>query len=109
MLIADFWALFCNLLQGPQTLLFALGSLQNASLGVIATFIGPEVVRTDPNLMLWLLPLAASIAVVYKATKLPTITAGNFIKEVVILFGSIVVFIIISASVLYALAWLIVE
>jgi hypothetical protein len=59
--------------------------------------------------MLWLLPLAASIAVVYKATKLPTITAGNFVKEVVVLFGSIVVFIVISALVLYALAWLIVE
>jgi hypothetical protein len=59
--------------------------------------------------MLWLLPLAASIAIAYKATKLPTITAGNFIKEAAILFGSIVVSIIITGLALYALAWLITE
>jgi hypothetical protein len=57
--------------------------------------------------MLWLLPLAAAISVVYKATKLPTITAGNFIKEVAALLGSVIVVIIIIALALYALAWLV--
>jgi len=76
---------------------------------VIASFVAPEQVRTNPNSMLWLLPLAAAIAVIYKAMKLPTITAAKFIKEAVILFGSIVVFIVITALVLYALAWLITE
>ncbi|MHC4888934.1 MAG: hypothetical protein ACYTEO_05675 [Planctomycetota bacterium] len=76
---------------------------------VIASFTAPEEIGANPQSMLWLLPLAAAIAVVYKATKLPTITARNFIKEVAILFGSIVVFIIITALALYTLAWLITE
>ena len=74
---------------------------------VIATFTAPEQIRANPQAMLWLLPLTAAMAVAYKATKLPTITAGVFLKEAVILFGSIVVFIIITALALYALVWLI--
>jgi hypothetical protein len=74
---------------------------------VMAAFTAPEHVQTNPQSMLWLLPLVAAIAVAYKATKLPNITAVVFIKETAILFGSIVVFIIITALVLYALAWLI--
>lgn len=74
---------------------------------IMASFTVPEKIGSNPQAMIWLLPLAAAIAVVYKATKIPTITAGNFIKEVVILFGSIVVFIIAVALFLYALAWLI--
>ncbi len=74
---------------------------------MIATFTAPEQIRPNPQAMLWLLPLTAAIAVVYKATKLPTITVGVFLKEAAILFGSIVVFIIITALALYALTWLI--
>jgi len=76
---------------------------------IIATFTAPEEIGTNPQSMLWLLPLVATIAVGYKATKLPTIRAGNFIKEAAVLFGSIVVSIIITALALYALAWLITE
>ena len=76
---------------------------------VIASFTAPEEIGTNPSSMLWLLPLAASIAVVYKATKLPTITAANFVKEAMVLFGSIVVFMVITALALCALAWLITE
>jgi len=76
---------------------------------VMATFTAPEEIGVNPQSMLWLLPLAAAIAVVYKATKLPTITARNFIKEAAILFGSIIVFIIITALALYSLARLITE
>ena len=75
----------------------------------IATFTAPEEIGTNPQSMLWLLPLAAAIAIVYKATKLPTITAGNFIKETAALFGSIIVFMAITALSLYTLAWLITE
>ncbi len=74
---------------------------------VMATFTAPENIRTNPQSMLWLLPLIAAIATAYKVTKLPTITAGVFLKEVAILFSSIVAFVIITALVLYALAWLI--
>jgi hypothetical protein len=76
---------------------------------VIATFTTPEKIGANPQSMLWLLPLVAAIAIVYKATKLPEIKAANFLKEAVILFGSIVVFMSITALVLCAFAWLIIE
>jgi hypothetical protein len=76
---------------------------------VIATFTTPEKIGANPQSMLWLLPLVAAIAIVYKATKLPEIKAANFLKEAVILFGSIVVFMSITALVLCAIAWLIIE
>lgn len=74
---------------------------------LIATFTSPEQIRPNPQSMLWLLPLAAAIATVYKATKLPKITAGIFLKEAALLFGSIIGFIIMAALALYALVWLI--
>ncbi len=74
---------------------------------VIATFTAPENVGTNPQSMLWLLPLVAAIAIIYKATKLPVITAANFIKEAAVLFGSIIVFVIIAALTLHVFAWLI--
>jgi ABC-type Co2+ transport system permease subunit len=76
---------------------------------VIATFTSPENISTNPQSMLWLLPLVAAIAVVYKATKVPTIKIGSFLKEAVLLFGSIIVFMIVTALVLCVLAWLITE
>jgi len=76
---------------------------------VMATFTTPEKIGANPQSMLWLLPLVAAIAIVYKATKLPEIKAVNFLKEVVILFGSIIIFMSITALVLCAFAWLITE
>jgi len=73
---------------------------------IMATFTAPEEIGTNSQSMLWLLPLAAAIAIGYKATKLPTITAGNFIKETVVLFSSIIIFMIMTALALYALAWI---
>jgi len=75
----------------------------------MATFTIPEKITTDPQSMLWLLPLVAAIAIVYKATKLPEIKIANFIKESVILFGSIVIFMFVTALVLYSIAWLVIE
>jgi len=76
---------------------------------IMASFTIPEQISTTPQSMLWLLPLVASIAIVYKATKLPEIKAANFIKESVVLFGSIVVFMFVTALILYAIAWLVLE
>jgi hypothetical protein len=75
----------------------------------MATFAVPEKITTDPQSMLWLLPLVAAIAIVYKATKLPEIKIANFVKESVLLFGSIVVFMFVTALVLYSIAWLVIE
>ncbi len=76
---------------------------------VMATFTAPEKIGANPQSMLWLLPLVAAIAIVYKTTKLPEIKAANFLKEVVILFGSIIIFMSITAFVLCTFAWLITE
>jgi Ca2+/Na+ antiporter len=76
---------------------------------VTASFTVPERITVDPQSMLWLLPLVASIAIVYKATKVPKIAAASFLKEVVILFGSIVIFMAVTAMVLGVLGWLITE
>jgi hypothetical protein len=75
----------------------------------LASFTAPENIGTTPQSMLWLLPLAAAIAVIYKATKVQTIIAEKFTKEAVVLFGSIIVFITVTALALHALAWLITE
>lgn len=76
---------------------------------VIANFTVPERITVNPQSMLWLLPLVAAIAIIYKATKVPKITVVSFLKEVVVLFGSIVVFMAVTAVVLGVLSWLITE
>ncbi len=76
---------------------------------IMASFTIPEQISTTPHSMLWLLPLVAAIAIVYKATKLPEIKVANFIKEAVVLFGSIIVFMFVTAFILYAIAWLVIE
>lgn len=76
---------------------------------VIAGFTVPMRIGVNPQSVLWLLPLVASISIVYKATKIPKIQAFNFLKEVIILFASIIVFMFVTAVVLYVLAWLITE
>jgi hypothetical protein len=76
---------------------------------IMAQFRVPEEIGTNPRSLLLLLPLLAGIAVVYKATKVPKVSFGNFIKESVLLFASILVFMIITALVLAAVAWLVIE
>ena len=74
---------------------------------LVASLRTPQEIGTTPQSMLWLLPLAAAIAVVYKATKLPEITAVRFLKETAALFGSIILFVIATALVLHVAAWFI--
>ncbi len=76
---------------------------------VVASFTAPEKIGANPQSMLWLLPLLAAIVVVYKTTKMPEIKTANFLKEVAILFGSIIVFMIITALALCVLARLVIE
>ncbi len=74
---------------------------------ILASFTAPERVGVNPQSVLWLFPLVASIAVVYKATKVPEVKALDFLKECVFLFGSIVVFMVITAIALLALTWVV--
>ena len=78
-------------------------------ISTLATFTAPENIGTDVKSFLWLLPLVAAIAVVYKALKVKEITPANFIKQAIILSGTILVFMIIVAIGLYVVTWLITE
>jgi len=73
---------------------------------ILASFTIPMRIETNPGSMLWLLPLVAVIAVVYKATKVSAIRPRAFAKESALLFGSILVFIAVAAAILYALTWI---
>ncbi len=74
---------------------------------LIATFTSPERIPTSPQATLWMIPLMVAIVVVYKTTKLPEITPVKFLKETTSLFLSILVFIVATALVLHAIAYLI--
>jgi hypothetical protein len=76
---------------------------------LLASFTAPENITVNPQSMLWMLPLAAAVAVIYKATKLPKITIRNFLRESIVLFVSIVVFIIVVIAVLWFVTWLAIE
>lgn len=76
---------------------------------IIATFTAPQELETNPQLMLWVLPLAAAIAIVYKATKLPTIKTAVFLREAAALFASIVVFMALVALALHIVASLVIQ
>ncbi len=76
---------------------------------MLGSFTTPMRIDTTPASMLWLLPLVVSIAVVYKATKVYKIRLGPFARESAVLFGSIVVFIVVAAIILYAITWVVTE
>jgi len=76
---------------------------------VLASFTKPEQIGTTPQSVLWMLPLTAAIAVVYKATKVHRVVAKPFFKETALLFGSIVAFMAVAALILSAVAWFVNE
>jgi len=78
-------------------------------MSVLATFTTPMRIDTTPASVLWLLPLVATISIVYKATKVSRIRLRSFTKETVALFGSIIVFIVVAAVILYGVTWIVTE
>ncbi len=76
---------------------------------VQASFTTPIQIDTTAASMLWLLPLVASIAIVYKATKVHAIRWKSFLRESAVLFGSIIVFIVAATFVIQAISWLVTE
>ncbi len=81
----------------------------NSIAGLLASFTAPEDIKVNPQSMLWMLPLAAAVAIVYKTTKMSRITARLFIRETVMLFASIAVFIVVTAAVLWFVTYLAIE
>ena len=73
---------------------------------ILSTFTAPENIGTDPKSLLWMFPLLASVSIIYKATKMRVIFTGKFIKEVVVLFISLSLFMTAVGIALYLLVWL---
>jgi len=76
---------------------------------ILASFTQPVNIGVNAHSMLWILPLIATISIVYKTTKIQKIKFTSFTKDVVVLFGSIVIFMAITAIVLYSMAWILTE
>jgi hypothetical protein len=76
---------------------------------ILGSFTTPMRIGTNPASMLWLVPLVAAIAIVYKATKVHKVRLRPFAKETAALFGSIIVFIVVAALILYGVMWIVTE
>lgn len=76
-------------------------------ISTLASFTTPVRIGTDAASMLWLLPLVATISIVYKATKVGSVRLWAFARETAALFGSILVFIVAAALILYGVAWIV--
>ena len=74
---------------------------------ISASFTAPIRIGTNMHAILWLIPLSAAIAIVYKTTKLNEIKPIIFLKETILLFGSIIVFIAAAAIVLLVITHLV--
>ena len=74
---------------------------------ILATFTAPETIGTNWQSMLYMFPLLAAIAIIYKATKMRVILWKRFAIESLILFASVSGFMILAIGVLNLIAWLV--
>jgi len=73
---------------------------------LLASFTSPIHIGTDPASMLWMFPLLAAIAIIYKTTKMRVLFWGRFIREVLVLFVTLSGFMISAIIVLNLITWL---
>lgn len=73
---------------------------------MLASFTAPIEIGTDPASMLWMFPLLAAIAVIYKATKMRVFMVKTFIRETLVLFATLSGFMIAAVVVLNLVTWL---
>jgi hypothetical protein len=74
---------------------------------LLATFSSPEQIGTDPLSLIWMFPLLAAIAMIYKATKMKAMLMKRFFIESLILFLTISGFMILAIFVLILVSWMI--
>jgi DNA phosphorothioation-dependent restriction protein DptG len=74
---------------------------------MLASFTAPVDIGTTPASMLWMFPLLAAIALVYKATKMRVLRIRKYLLESLLLFLSVSGFMIMAIIVLNLLSWLI--
>jgi hypothetical protein len=73
---------------------------------MLASFTAPIDIGTDWVSMLWMFPLLAAIAVIYKATKMRVFLYKTFVREALILFATLSGFMIAAVIVLNLVTWL---
>jgi|FrelakmetLWP11LW_1041352.scaffolds.fasta_scaffold05821_2 hypothetical protein len=76
---------------------------------IVAAFTSPENIGTTPASMMWMFPLLAAIAAVYKANKLRVLFWNVFIREAGILFLFLGGFMILAIAVMNLVVWLITQ
>jgi len=74
---------------------------------LLASFTAPMHIGTDPASMLWMFPLLAAIAIIYKATKMRVLFYGRFFREAFVLFATLCGFMITAIVVLNLVGWLV--
>lgn len=74
---------------------------------MLGGFRAPLDIGTTPLSMLWMFPLLASIAVVYKTTRLRVLFLKPLLLESLILFLTLSGFMILAGIVLNLVVWLI--
>lgn len=78
----------------------------NTGLPLLAQwFIAPLRIGTDVIGLFWALPICLSIAAVYKAIKLEHFTPASFIREVTLLFATIIGFLIFVSILLWIISY----
>ncbi len=68
---------------------------------LLATFTTPENIGMTAGSVLWIFPLLASVAFIYKATKMRVIFLWRFFRDVGILFCTLSVVMILVAVILH--------
>ena len=74
---------------------------------ILAAFTAPIEIGTDKLSMLWMFPLLAAIALVYKATKMRVLFTKKYLMQSALLFLSVSGFMIMAIVVLNLLSWLV--
>jgi hypothetical protein len=74
---------------------------------MLASFTAPVHIGTDPASMLWMFPLLAAIAIIYKATKMRVLFVGRFAWETFTLFATLCGFMVAAIIVLNLVGWLV--
>jgi hypothetical protein len=72
-------------------------------INIMASFTAPLEIGTNPAALIWMFPLLASVAIIYKATRVKVIFPLKFIREVVVLFATMSILMILAGLALYLL------
>jgi hypothetical protein len=79
--------------------------MSSGAFELLASFTTPIEIGTDPMSMLWMFPLLAAVAIIYKAVKMRVMFMGKYFREVFILFVSISIFIVLIGIALHILVY----